>query len=87
MNDSRIKGFYKLPVSERIERLVVGGWLNAGDAENLRQGRYTLLPQVADRMVENTVGVFGLPLAVAPNFRINDRDYLCLLYTSDAADD
>jgi hydroxymethylglutaryl-CoA reductase len=76
VNDSRIKGFYKLPVSERIERLVAGGWLTSGDAENLRQGRYTLLPQVADRMVENTVGVFGLPLAVAPNFRVNGRDHL-----------
>jgi hydroxymethylglutaryl-CoA reductase len=76
VNDSCIKGFYRLPVSERIERLVAGGWLKAGDAENLRQGRYTLLPQVADRMVENTVGVFGLPLAIAPNFRVNGRDYL-----------
>ena len=64
MNDSRITGFYKLPVSERIERLVAGGWLKAGDAENLRQGRYTLLPHIADRMVENVVGVFGLPLAI-----------------------
>jgi len=27
-------------------------------------------------MVENVVGVFGLPFAVAANFRINDRDYL-----------
>jgi hydroxymethylglutaryl-CoA reductase len=30
----------------------------------------------ADRMIENVVGVYGLPLGVATNFRVNDRDYL-----------
>jgi hydroxymethylglutaryl-CoA reductase len=76
LSDSRIKGFYKLSVTERIDELASGGWLTAGDAENLRQGRFTLLPTIADRMVENVVGVFGLPLAVAPNFAVNGRDYL-----------
>ena len=27
-------------------------------------------------MIENVVGVFGLPFAVAPNFRVNDKDYV-----------
>ena len=30
----------------------------------------------ADKMIENVVGVFGLPLAVAPNFLVNGRDYI-----------
>ncbi len=30
----------------------------------------------ADRMSENVVGTFGLPLGVAVNFLVNDRDYL-----------
>ncbi|MBM4429262.1 MAG: hydroxymethylglutaryl-CoA reductase, degradative, partial [Chloroflexi bacterium] len=30
----------------------------------------------ADHMVENVVGVFGLPLGIATNFVINGRDYL-----------
>lgn len=30
----------------------------------------------ADRMVENALGTFALPLGVATNFRINGRDYL-----------
>jgi hydroxymethylglutaryl-CoA reductase len=76
VSESRVRGFYKLSVSERIDTLAKGGWLTAVDAENLRQGRFTLLPTVADRMVENVVGIFGLPFAVAPNFIVNGRDYL-----------
>ncbi|MEJ2127361.1 MAG: hydroxymethylglutaryl-CoA reductase, degradative [Woeseiaceae bacterium] len=76
MSDSRITGFYRLSVAERIDALEDGGWLARGDAENLRQGRFTLLPHTADRMIENVVGVFGLPLGVAPNFTVNDRDYI-----------
>jgi hydroxymethylglutaryl-CoA reductase len=30
----------------------------------------------ADRMSENVIGTFGLPLGIAVNFLINDRDYL-----------
>lgn len=30
----------------------------------------------ADRMVENVIGTFGLPLALGLNFRINDKDYM-----------
>jgi hydroxymethylglutaryl-CoA reductase len=35
-----------------------------------------LEPDQADHMVENVIGVFGLPLGVATNFLINDRDIL-----------
>ena len=68
MPDSRISGLYKLDPAERIEALVECGWLTAADAELLRQGRCVLPVAAADSMVENVVGVFGLPLAVAPNF-------------------
>lgn len=76
VKESRIRGFYKLSVDERIERLVALEVLNAGEAELLRQGRYTLPARTADRMVENVVGTFGLPLAIAPNFIVNGREYL-----------
>ena len=76
MNDSRIGGLYRLSVPERIDELQRRGWLGAVEAEQLRQGRSTLLPASADKMVENVLGVFGLPFAVAPNFIINGRDYI-----------
>ncbi len=76
MTDSRIKGLYRLGVAKRIARLAELGWLTAADAERLRQGHAMLTAPAADRMVENAIGVFGLPFGVAPNFIVNGREYL-----------
>ncbi|HET6629479.1 MAG TPA: hydroxymethylglutaryl-CoA reductase, degradative [Woeseiaceae bacterium] len=72
MKDSRIGGLYRMTVLERIDTLVARGWLDESAASRLRAGASG--SEVADRMVENVIGVFGLPLAVAPNFAINGRD-------------
>ena len=76
LSDSRIKGLYRLSIAERIKELEQQGWLSAADAELLQQGKHVLSPAVADKMIENVVGVFGLPMAVAPNFVVNDQDYI-----------
>ncbi|MBT8083556.1 MAG: hydroxymethylglutaryl-CoA reductase, degradative [Gammaproteobacteria bacterium] len=74
MSDSRIPGLYRLPVGERIARLRELGWLGDEDAAKLEQGQHVLSVTAADHMIENVVGVFGLPLAVVPNFVVNGRD-------------
>ena len=74
MKDSRISGLYKLGIPERIEALQRAGWLTAADAQRLRDGRQVLSSVAADKIIENVVGVFGLPFAIAPNFRVNDID-------------
>ena len=76
MVDSRISGLYRLDIGQRIEELARGGWLSAEDAAALRAGRHVLLAVAADKMIENVVGVFGLPLAIAPNFIVNGKDRL-----------
>ena len=76
MNDSRLPGFYKLKLGERIEALAENGWLSASDAQKLRDGRHVLSSNAADKMIENVLGVFGLPFAIAPNFLVNGRDVL-----------
>ncbi len=76
MNDSRLSGLYRLKVSERIDALQRHGWLSAVDAERLRAGRQVLSTVAADKIIENVVGVFGLPFAIAPNFLVNGRDYM-----------
>ncbi|MGI9232719.1 MAG: hydroxymethylglutaryl-CoA reductase, degradative [Woeseiaceae bacterium] len=76
MNDSRLAGLYKLPVRERVDTLRRAGWLSPIDAEKLKAGEQVLSSDAADKIIENVVGVFGLPFAVAPNFLINDRDYM-----------
>ena len=71
MNDSPISGLYRLDIRQRIDRLEQRGVLSAGDAAALRDGRHVLLPAAADKIIENVVGVFGLPFAIAPNFIVN----------------
>jgi hydroxymethylglutaryl-CoA reductase len=76
LSKSRITGLYRLSVAERIDELLRLGCLSAADAELLRQGQHTLSVAKADKMIENVVGVFGLPFAIAPNFIVNEREYI-----------
>ena len=76
MNDSRISGLYRLDVAERIAKLEELGWLAPADAARLREGRHVLSAAAADHMIENVIGVFTLPLAIAPNFIVNGREHI-----------
>ncbi len=44
--------------------------------EGLETANLTLSLEQADRMIENVVGIYGLPLAIATNFIVNGRDVL-----------
>ncbi|MEE4161058.1 MAG: hydroxymethylglutaryl-CoA reductase, degradative [Woeseiaceae bacterium] len=74
--DARLKSLYRLNVAERITQLVKHGWLSADDARALTEGRTLLSVRQADKIIENVIGTFALPLGVAPNFRMNGRDYM-----------
>jgi hydroxymethylglutaryl-CoA reductase len=71
---SRVPGFYKLPLEERQAELLRRAGLSAQELAILSSGG--LGAQAADELVENAVGVHGLPLGLALNFRINDIDRL-----------
>ncbi len=74
MSNSRLSGLYKLSVSERIDQLENLGWLASDAARDLRAGRQVISAIAADKIIENVIGVFGLPLAIAPNFIVNERE-------------
>ncbi len=76
MSDSQIPGLYRLSIGERIDELQKRGWLSDTAAKALREGRHVMLPHVADKIVENVIGVFSLPFAIAPNFILNGRDHI-----------
>ncbi|MBT8088398.1 MAG: 3-hydroxy-3-methylglutaryl-CoA reductase, partial [Gammaproteobacteria bacterium] len=63
MNDSRLSGLYKLSIDGRIAALQEQGWLSPDDARRLRNGEQVLSSEAADKIIENVVGVFGLPFA------------------------
>src|SRR5687767_8752574 len=72
--DSRIPGFYRLPLSSRRAELVRRAGLDEQDLRTLDCGG--LDAAEADRLVENAVGVYALPLGLGLNFRVNGRDFL-----------
>ena len=72
---SRISGFYKLPIEERVRKVKEFAGLS-DEEEKLLLSMSALPMETADRMVENVIGTFQLPLGIATNFLINGRDYL-----------
>ncbi|MGB5578981.1 MAG: hydroxymethylglutaryl-CoA reductase, degradative, partial [Woeseia sp.] len=74
--NSQYPGFYRLSIEERLEQLVANGVLQPDDAVKLQNGELLLQASRADKMIENVIGVFGLPLAIAPGFLVNGQEHL-----------
>ncbi len=72
---SRISGYYKKTVEERVSIAAEMADLTSDEVELLRSGGGLGL-EAADRMIENVVGTIEYPLGIAVNFRINGRDLL-----------
>src|SRR5690606_39089110 len=73
---SRIPEFYKLSVEERVRVVHERGLLSAADFRALSTGRHTLDLSAADKMIENVVGVMGLPLGLGMNLVVNGKQYI-----------
>lgn len=69
------RGFSKLSREERFQRLCALGALTHEDIIFLKQGGIKDL-NLADKLIENVIGYFQLPLGVATNFNIDGRDYV-----------
>jgi hydroxymethylglutaryl-CoA reductase len=70
---SRLSGFYQQTIEERLATLAAWAGLTAAELASLAAG---LSVEQADRMVENALGLFSLPLGLGVNFLVNGRDYL-----------
>jgi len=72
---SRIPGFYKLTPEERLR--IVAEFAGLTDEEVKLLRTFGALDEpTANRMIENVVGAFQLPIGIAVNFLINGKDYL-----------
>ncbi|MDV3292987.1 MAG: hydroxymethylglutaryl-CoA reductase, degradative [Nitrososphaerales archaeon] len=72
---SEIPGFYKMSMAERMN--LVKKMTGLSDEEAGALANTGGLPgDVADRMIENVVGGLTIPMGVAVNFRVNEKDYL-----------
>lgn len=73
--EALIKGFSKLKLPQRFQRLIEIGALDVDDVTYLKAGGVRGIG-LADNFIENSIGYFQLPLGVATNFKIDGRDYI-----------
>jgi len=72
---SRIPHFYKMSIDERVRAVRERGLVDETDFRSLSSGDHTLKLNAADKMIENVIGVMGMPIGLGLNFLINERDY------------
>lgn len=82
MKTSSYSGFYKLSAEERLKEVAEFAALTDEEKEIIRK-EASLSLNAADRMVENAIGIMPIPLGVAINFRINDKDYVIPMATEE----
>jgi hydroxymethylglutaryl-CoA reductase len=73
LRSSRLPGFDLLRPGERRRRLCEQG-LAGGSFEAVDPGALSI--DAADGMVENVIGTYALPFAIAANFRVDHRDVI-----------
>jgi hydroxymethylglutaryl-CoA reductase len=79
---SAISGFYKLTPKQRLEK--VKEFADLTDEEcTVLQNTGSLPMEVADRMIENVVGAFPMPIGMGINFVINNKEYLIPMATEE----
>ena len=81
---SALKGFYKLSPKERLKIIADFSGLT-NEEVSLLQNTGSLPESVANNMIENLVGVMPMPMGVAVNFKINDKDYLIPMAVEEAS--
>jgi hydroxymethylglutaryl-CoA reductase len=69
------KGFSKLSRSERLDALEETGVIEIKDVDYLEKGGLKDIA-LGEKFIENVIGYFQIPLGVATNFRIDDKDYV-----------
>ncbi|MDP6905811.1 MAG: hydroxymethylglutaryl-CoA reductase, degradative [Candidatus Thalassarchaeaceae archaeon] len=75
IENSRLRGFYKLSVKERREKVAELAGLDQ-DAIDSLAATGELSEEAADRIIENVIGTMALPVGIATNFIIDGEHYI-----------
>jgi hydroxymethylglutaryl-CoA reductase len=81
---SRISGLHKMTIDERVR--IVREFAGLSEHEASLLGRSSSLGlETADRMIENVIGTFELPLGIVPNMVVNGREVLVPLAVEESS--
>lgn len=76
MTDSSIPKFFEKSHEEKLDIICNFSDLNDDELNHLKNSTGGIDFEHANKMIENAIGTFSLPLGIATNFKINDNDYL-----------
>jgi len=76
MTDSSIPKFFEKSHEEKLDIICNFSDLNDDELNHLKNATGGIDFEHANKMIENAIGTFSLPLGIATNFKINDNDYL-----------
>jgi hydroxymethylglutaryl-CoA reductase len=76
MPDSSISKFFEKSRKERLNTIATFANLSKDELDILENTNGGISFDKADKMIENAIGTFSLPLGVATNFKINNKDYV-----------
>jgi len=76
MADSSISKFFEKSLKERLGVVADFSGLSQDELKIIEDATGGISYDKADSMIENAIGTFSLPLGIATNFQINDKDYL-----------
>ena len=77
-------GFHRLNITERLQRVAEESGLSSSEQE-LLQNFGGLPSTTADGMVENVIGVIGVPLGIASNLLLDGGELLVPMATEEAS--
>ena len=76
MTDSSIPKFFEKSHEEKLDIICNFSDLTDDEVNHLKNATGGIDFEHADKMIENAIGTFSLPLGIATNFKINNKDYL-----------
>jgi hydroxymethylglutaryl-CoA reductase len=76
LNKSRIPKFYQYNFAERLRILFEKKVINNEDYYEMLNFNNILSIDEADKMIENVIGVFGLPIGLGLNMLVNNHEYI-----------
>ncbi len=82
---SRISGFHKLSIPERIDKTLDFAGITAAQTRNLFLNTGNIPMELADQLIENTVGTINIPVGIATNLLIDGKDYLVPMATEESS--
>ena len=76
MTDSSIPKFFEKSHEEKLNIISNFSDLTNDEINHLKNATGGIDFEHANKMIENAIGTFSLPLGIATNFKINNKDYL-----------